>query len=556
MRPSAEKRVADGAQWRQCPACRGGIDDHSDAVQALFDAAIRTDLFLSLPDDLTQLNAQDTPRIARVQSCQSTEAAIADRASAISTPTTMPPISLKKNLRPPVTALFRVAGSLSPCFRVPGWQVGDVDWMAGARKVHAKPAAGFPTRDQVSMTHEIHQGTTATSKTPSARVEISPKSMVIAVLVLAAGWLLIRLVPAIMVLLVALMIVGTMNPAVRWLQARAIRRGISIGIVFGGLLLVCIGMAALTIPALITQVSSLIEQEPALRANLVEFLGRYRPTEFLGVALRDLHYEVLATGAASDMLAASGRLIEIVAYGVGAFFLAMYMMIDGDRLRGVLFLATPRAQHIRLSRVLLNLETIVGGYIRGQLITSLLMGGFMFVLLTLCGVPNALALATFGGLADVLPFVGIFLTMVPALLASLSQGVFITMIVLVLMLCYEEFESRVVVPVVYGRALRLPSSVVLFALIAGGTLAGIGGALLALPVAATILMLIDELRMHMPGEDVQRDDVEIQQQDQRSEAEYQRRTQGMPAEQAAAVAVEISHAQKKERNEAPRRPNS
>ena len=402
------------------------------------------------------------------------------------------------------------------------------------------------------MTDENRKGTPAArARRRTLRIVISPKSMVIAVLVGTASWTLIRLVPAIMVLLVALMIVGTLNPAVRWLQARTIRRGFSIAIVFVVMLLLCIAVATLTLPALFAQVSSLIEQEPALRANLVDFLARYRLTDFLAVAVRDVHYDALIKAVASDVLAASARLIEIVAYGVGAFFLAMYMMIDADRLRGALYLATPRAHHIRLSRVLLNLETIVGGYIRGQLITCLLMGVFMFVLLTVCGVPNALALATFGGVADVLPFVGIFLTMVPALLASLSQGVFVTVIVLVLMLCYEEFESRVLVPVVYGRALRLPSSVVLFALIAGGTLAGIAGALLALPVAATILMLIDELGMDMPGEDVQREDVEIQQQEQRSEAEYQRRTQGMPAEQAAAVAVEISHAQKKVRDEAP-----
>jgi predicted PurR-regulated permease PerM len=161
-----------------------------------------------------------------------------------------------------------------------------------------------------------------------------------------------------------------------------------------------------------------------------------------------------------------------------------------------------------------------------------------------------LALAFFGGVADVLPFVGIFLTMGPAVLASLSQGPVVTVIVLVVMLCYEEFESRVLVPIVYGRALRLPSSLVLFALIAGGTLAGVLGALLALPVAATILMLIDELRMEMPGEDLQRESAEIKQQDERGEAEYRRRTQGMAAEQAAAVAVEISQARKKEEEDA------
>lgn len=391
---------------------------------------------------------------------------------------------------------------------------------------------------------------------PSARahrrvkIEVAPKTLIVAVLIGAAAWTLIQLLPALLVLLVALMIVGTLNPAVEWLEARKFRRGVGIATVFGVLLLLMLLTAALTVPALIAQVSSLIQREPALRAHLVKFLTSYPLTEFLAVAVRDVHYDALIKSASSDVLAFSTRLVEIFAYGAGAFFLALYMMIDGSRLRGALFMATPRQHHIRLSRILLNLETIVGGYIRGQVITCVFMGVFMFILLTTCGVPNALALAFFGGVADVLPFVGIFLTMGPAVLASLSQGPVVTAVVFVLMLCYEEFESRVLVPLVYGRALRLPSSLVLFALIAGGTLAGVLGALLALPVAATILMLIEELRMEMPGEDAQRESVEIKQQDERSEAEYQRRTKGMPAEQAAAVAVEISQARKKVEGEA------
>ena len=406
------------------------------------------------------------------------------------------------------------------------------------------------------MTDSIPKDTpVAGRRRRTVRIVIAPKSMVVAVLVAATSWMLLRLVPALMVLLVALMIVGSLTPAVRALQARAIGRRPAILIVFGLLLLVFIGMATLTVPALIAQVSSLVEQEPVLREHLAAFLARFRPTEFLAETVRNVHYDALFKSAATDVLALSARFIEIVAYTAGAFFLALYMMFDSDRLRGALFLATPRQHHIRLSRVMLKLETIVGGYIRGQLITCLMLGVFMFVLLTACGVPNALALSAFGGVADVFPFVGIFLTMIPALLASLPQGAVVTLVVLVLMLGYEEFESRVLVPVVYGRALRLPSSVVLFALIAGGTLAGIAGALLALPVAATILMLIDELRMEMPGEDPQREAVEMQQQDERTEAEYQRRTEGMPAGEAAAVAAEMSQAQKKERDEAPPKPS-
>ncbi|MGZ3598196.1 MAG: AI-2E family transporter, partial [Syntrophales bacterium] len=188
----------------------------------------------------------------------------------------------------------------------------------------------------------------------------------------------------------------------------------------------------------------------------------------------------------------------------------------------------------------------VGGYIRGQVITCALMAVFMFILLVACGVPNALAIAVFGGVADVLPYIGIFLTMVPAVVAALARGPAVTVIVLVLMLAYEEFESRVLVPVVYGRALRIPSSIVLLSLIAGTTLLGIVGALIALPVAAAILMLIEELRVELPGETELIENWELRKRDDQGEQEYERRTEGMPAEQAAAIAVEISDDRRKE----------
>jgi predicted PurR-regulated permease PerM len=387
------------------------------------------------------------------------------------------------------------------------------------------------------------------------RVEITLLTVAVVVLVAGSVWLLIHLLPVLLILVAALMIVGMLNPAVEWLEAHRIRRGAGIAIIFSVLLLVVFLLVTLTIPTLVAQVTSLIEQEPDLRARLANFLAGYQLTASLADALRNLQYDALIKSSGSAVLALSTRLLEILVYSACAFFLALYIMIDRDRLRGAVFAVVPRSHHIRLSRVLINLETIVGGYIRGQVITCVLMGVFMFILLTACGIPNALALAVFGGIADVLPFIGVFLTMGPAVLASLAKGPVVIAIVFILMLCYEEFESRVLIPIVYGRALRLPSSVVLFALIAGGTLAGIVGALLALPVAATILMLIDELRVELPGEQTQLESVEVKKNDERSEAEYERRTEGMPAKQAAAVAVEISDVRKKEeKNESQTKP--
>ena len=241
----------------------------------------------------------------------------------------------------------------------------------------------------------------------------------------------------------------------------------------------------------------------------------------------------------------------MIAYGLSALFLGLYIIIDRDRLRGGLFALVPRSHHIRLSRITINLETIVVAYIRGQMITCLLMALFTYGLLTACGVENALALAAIAGLADVLPYIGPLLSVGPAVLAALPHGPIVAVVVLVLMLAYVEFEIRVLVPRIYGRALRLPSSVVLFALLAGGTLMGLLGALLALPIAATVMMLIEELRVELPGEQEQPVDTLMREADDRGEEEYERRTAGVGAEQAAAIAVKISRDRQEEERHPP-----
>jgi len=329
------------------------------------------------------------------------------------------------------------------------------------------------------------------------------------------------------------------------------RRGLGIAIVFTTLLVIAVLLITMTIPSLVAQATSLLDQEPALRARLVNWLAGSHLTSPLAELLRKVHSGDFVRMVTSNAIEISTRVVTILAYILSSVFLALYIMIDRDRLRGGFFLVVPRSHHIRLSRVMLNLETIVGAYMRGQVITSVFIGVFVFVLLTACGVSNALAIAVFAGAADVLPYIGALLSVGAAVTAALSRGPTVIIVVLVLMLAYETFESRVLVPRIYGRALRLPSSAILLSLLAGGVLYGIAGALLALPVAAAVLMLVEELRVELPGQKEQAEDVETKERDDRGEEEYERRAEGMPAEQAAAIAVEISADRHKEENSLP-----
>jgi predicted PurR-regulated permease PerM len=381
--------------------------------------------------------------------------------------------------------------------------------------------------------------------------ELSPKTVGLLVLVAASLWLLIRLWPVLLVLVVALLVAGTLSPAVRWLEGKGVRRGFGIAIVFTAFFVLALLVAFLTIPTLMTQGVALLENEPALRARLAKHLAGFPVSAPVATWLHGLKADWLTGVIGGTAFDVSLRAFGVVAYGLSALFLGLYMIIDRDRLRGGLFALVPRSHHIRLSRIMMNLETIVVAYIRGQMVTCLLMALFTFGLLWACGVENALALATIAGLADVLPYIGPFLSLTPAVLAAGSRGPVVVAVVLVLMLAYEEFESRVLIPRIYGRALRLPSSVVLFALLAGGTLMGILGALLALPVAATVMMLIEELRVELPGEQEQPVDTLMREADDRGEEEYERRTAGVGAEQAAAIATEISRDRQEEERHSP-----
>lgn len=372
----------------------------------------------------------------------------------------------------------------------------------------------------------------------TTRIELSTRTLVLVPCVLALCFVVLKLLPVVLVLIVALMLVGTLNPAVEWLTRKHIKRAPAVVTLYIAVALGVIGICVLTLAPLIAQVHSVVQHEPELRARVADLLSNNNYTKGLGERLRNVEYGALAETNAAGLLTAGTQMVELVAFIVSAFFLALYITIDRDRLRGGLFALTPRAYHVRLSRILLNLEAIVGGYIRGQALTCAFAAVFTWLVLTVCSVPNALALAMFAGIADLLPYIGALLAVGPAALLAATQGLPTMLIVAGVLIAYQEFESRFIVPRVYGQVLRLPSSVVLISLLAGGTLMGIPGALLALPTAAALRMLMLASRVALPGDCV--DDERIRARDEQAEQQYAERAQGAPADQAAAIALQIS----------------
>jgi len=215
------------------------------------------------------------------------------------------------------------------------------------------------------------------------------------------------------------------------------------------------------------------------------------------------------------------------------------------RAKGLVFALVSRHHHVKLARILIELKVIVGGYMRGQLITSVAMAVFTFAVLTAFRVEDALALALFAGMTDIIPFIGGYVASLPVILAVVSRGTGAVVIVFCLMFAYQEFESRILVPRVYGKVLRLPPAIVLISLLVGGTLMGITGALLALPIAAGLQMVVRELRVELPGE--AGPDATTIARDEKAEHIYEQLTEGATAADAGVIAGEL--AQKMKQNE-------
>jgi len=151
------------------------------------------------------------------------------------------------------------------------------------------------------------------------------------------------------------------------------------------------------------------------------------------------------------------------------------------------------------------MKRVVGGYLRGQAITSISIAVFTFVLLRIVGVPNALAFAVLAGFADVIPLIGALIAIVPPVAAALQESSTQALVVLVCLMAYQQFEDRLLVPRVYGRTLNLPPVIVLIAVLAGAELLGITGVLLALPLTAAGRVGLDYLiqnRQILLGPDV------------------------------------------------------
>jgi predicted PurR-regulated permease PerM len=314
--------------------------------------------------------------------------------------------------------------------------------------------------------------------------------------VLAGLYLLYRLQGVVEGIALAIFLAVALNPAVNALHRRHLRRPAAILLVFLGLLVALLVIATLALPSLVAQLQgiALILQRPG---GLTEEVRKVATPFGLGGFVDTLRPQIEAVpGQLSDAVGSFATVtqgaINAVAAGTTVIVLMFFFLNDGAALVNAGLGLLPETQRPRVRRLLNESAHAVSGYITGNLTISLIAGAGAFIGMTVLGVPYALALALLLAVLDLIPMVGATLGAIPPILAAFAVSPVKALILVVYIVIYQQIESQVLNPLVYGRSVHLPGLVVFVSVLVGGTLMGILGALVAIPVAEILRLLIAE----------------------------------------------------------------
>ena len=338
-------------------------------------------------------------------------------------------------------------------------------------------------------------------------VHFRPRTVFVVLGIILAAIVMIEVVQAARAILiwigVAVFLALALNPAVEWLIRHGVRRrGLAVAIAFVGTILVIVSLAATVVPTIVSQVNDFVDAVPGYVEELAAGRGKlgFLEREY---QITDRVRDALAEGGASKVLGLSGTALAVTKGVVTAIvatvtiaFLTLFMLLEGPKWVERFYGLLPQDKQQRWRAIGAQIYRTVGGYVTGNLTISLIAGIVSTLVLLGVGVPYAVALGLVVAILDLIPLAGatiaaILVTTV-AFLDSTQSGI----IVLVFFVLYQQLENHVLQPVVYGRTVQLSPLAVLIAVLIGAELAGVIGALAAIPVAGAIQVILVDWLAH------------------------------------------------------------
>ncbi|HEX6676842.1 MAG TPA: AI-2E family transporter [Actinomycetes bacterium] len=316
-------------------------------------------------------------------------------------------------------------------------------------------------------------------------------------LTVALGTLAVYSARAILVrVLVAMFFAVSLDPAVRFLERRGLRRGWAVLLIFVLALAVVVAFLVSVIPPLVSQFQSLLDDLPGYVTDLSQ---RFRSFRILNQQF-DLTAQVRGLASSlpgrlgSGLLGFTGRVFGALFGALTILVLTIYFMLDLPRLRRGLVRFFPPSRRARSGEVVELVFAKVGDYMIGNLLISVVAGTVAYVALWLLGVPFRLPLAILVAFFDLVPMVGATLGAVLCVaVAALAVDVWPAgVLTAVYFTVYQQVENYLIAPRILRSAVDVSASAVLLAGLIGATVLGLIGALMAIPVAAALKVLYDQ----------------------------------------------------------------
>src|SRR5688572_21169238 len=332
-------------------------------------------------------------------------------------------------------------------------------------------------------------------------------ALLTAAVVLGALFLLWQVRTFIGWFVIALFLAAALNPAVNWLQRRhrLMKRPLAIGLTYLGVLVALLLVVGIFLPVLVDQINGFIKfvttaaNAPKGPTEYIEGLAKQNGLGGLFQRFSDQLDELRKQlgEVLQNLLSASGQIALSVAGMIAALAtvltLTFFLLLGSERYVNAGVGLFPERHQPLVRRLLSHSAGAISGYITGNLAISVICGITTFVVLLLLGMPYAAPLALLVAVLDLIPLVGATLGGALLVVVGLFVEPWKAVVLLIFVLVYQQVESNFLQPIVYSKAVQLNGLVILIALLVGGQLLGIPGALLAIPVAEILRIVITEL---------------------------------------------------------------
>ena len=301
-------------------------------------------------------------------------------------------------------------------------------------------------------------------------------------------------------ILIAILLAAALNPAVEVLERRGMGRLAAASVVFSAALLVLTLIGVLVVPPLVSQVSDFINTVPDFIDDLTAGRGPlgwlqddYQIVDRIRAAI-EKQGPGGVLGLSEPVLDVVRSVVTVVAGFITIIFLTFFMLLEGPRTVESLLGLLPDSARPRYERVGRDIYKTISGYVTGNLLISVIAGTLATVMLFVVGSEFAIALGLLVAVLDLIPLAGATLAaIIVSTVIVIETGWFRGLVVIVFFIAYQQFENHVLQPLVYGRTVQLSPLTVLCAVLIGAQLAGIIGALLAIPVAGSLLAVGREI---------------------------------------------------------------